>query len=284
MSKKSIAEKSLFASKITRIILDWWPESLYGVTTLIWGFISVFPDSRVPLIKADYSLPEFLFWVAFVLTLVGAIGIYKKKKSLDEAEQELQAAQELSSRYEKDVRVLLEHILSQLALECGLGGDNGQCKDDVRLSVYCHDPVKSCFIRIARISGNPSFANSGRLTYPDHLGVISEGWKHSFHRFKSVASNDEEWIEEQLRDSNMDRAVAEKINMKSRVILAFRLYENMEAVGVMVVESTTKSRFDGSLKTTLEKGQWFTQITHFVAELQESHVKRVAVKSHDGDS
>lgn len=79
---------------------------------------------------------------------------------------------------------------------------------------------------------------------------------------------------EQVSDYKIDKEIAEKIRMKSRSILAWRLQYDHVHFGVFVVESTRKTKANSALKTKIENSRQFDPIKRAVYRVRQSHIRR----------
>lgn len=162
-------------------------------------------------------------------------------------------------------------MLRDLAVDCELADEKGMMQGDVRMTVYWYDHSSPHFVRV---SGHPDFSEYGRSEISVEEGVISEGWSLSYSRFKSGANDDAEWVAEQVSDYKIDKEIAEKIRMKSRSILAWRLQYDHVYFGVFVVESTRKTKANSALKTKIENSRQFDPIKRAVYRVRQSHIRR----------
>lgn len=272
--RKTVRERASVASKIAQFILDWWPEAALGTTSLLAAYVSCFPNNKITLFSHPLPWNLFILIIILILAISGGIGMVRKRTSIVRLEDALENSRSISSAYMLDTRRLFEHALLQLAKDCGLSNEEGCCKSDTRISIYCHDGKNSRFVKIARICGNPSLSNSGRSSYPDDEGVIAEGWRIGAARYQSAAQTDEEWVVEQ--EEYMDKATAEAITMKSKSIIAWRIGDGNNPVGVFVIESLVKSRATAQLRRVVKESSWSDPIYRFVETVRDSHVRRVA--------
>lgn len=262
------------------LISEWWPESALGLAGLGGTAASAFPGQTLSLGVVDTTVPIVSFCASCGLLLIGGYGVARKSKKVSAIKDEAKRSKYIANQYKLDTREIIQDYLRDLSRDCGLGNDKGACRPDTRISVYCHDDENSRFIPIARISGNPKYESAGRSSYPDSQGVIAAAWETGFTR-NAVKVNDEthwedEWVKTQVNEWHFSEDVARNFSMKSRIFVAWRIEYANQFIGVVVIESTVKSRVGSGLKGKVESSPYFEPLMRALFRINSSHIPHIA--------
>ncbi len=106
-----------------------------------------------------------------------------------------------------------------------------------RVTLYRHDEVASQFRQVSRYSDNPTWEQMGRGVYPDDEGMIGLGWSEGSVCMVRLSEDREKWNREMSEECGIPREVAENLGMQSRSIVAVRLDNAGDKLGILVFES-----------------------------------------------
>lgn len=279
---KTIAEKTKPIWCFAQACLDWWAGLFLAIPTFIGLGISVFPStvSRIIVVfSKEITIASILLYLAVFFGVVGGMGAISKRKSLVRLETENERLRENAIKYDRDTKLLLEDFLRDLAFDCGLSNEKQGLPTDIRITIYWHDDIDRVFVPVARVSGNPVFSSFGRATISDTQGVISKGWGNRFYRHQSSVNTEEDWIKDQVDNHNFAEEEARSIKMKSLSILAWRLEYEHQPIGVMVIESTRKTKAGFDIKAKVENSRQFSPIMRAVYRIRESHLQKLTTNT-----
>lgn len=266
--KKDVKTRLARWNRLAERVLDWWPNALFGLLTLCSIGISAFPNWSFTIGNVVQFPGRYLLAALALLFLIsGGIGSIKNKRTLSSMDREVHKLKELVATYESDTLKVSEFALAKMAQDCELL-ETTQLKRDLRLTVYCHDEKTSRFIPASRIAGSPVYSQFGRPWYPDHLGVIGEGWSKGYAQEKSNASSDEEWINEAI-EKGFDRVTAAGISMKSKSLVAVRIEHSGAFVGIIVAESLNKTGC-GKVGSKMKNSDWLPQLAELLVLVRSS--------------
>lgn len=220
-----------------------WDAVAGGLSVLCVGAVGLIPivwpdwhDSRSTLLTIA------LLAGGAVLFILGVGAGNKKKTQLDDAILKRAAAERELSELEHE---LSEWQLSSLAVlerlcELFVAAMYGAASE--RVSVYRHTG-KGYFVRLARFSGNPKFASSGRTKYPEDQGVVGEAWTNGSAKQTVTVlpgANRQGWINAIADVSGIPKKTLAGMAMESRVLLAHRIEDEAQhrPCAVLVFEST----------------------------------------------
>ena len=266
-------------NRLLEVIVDWWPSILFGLLTVCSIGISAFPNWRI-IVGDSIQFPGryLLAGMAFLLLIFGGLGSIKNKRTLSNMDREIRALKNLIDTYQVDTLEVSKFALTKLAYDCGLI-EKTQLKRDLRLTVYCHDEKHSRFIPASRIAGSPVYEMFGRPWYPDHLGVIGEGWLKGYAMENSSTTSDEDWITEAV-DKGFNREVAANISMKSKSLVAVRIEHSGKFVGIAVAESLNKSGCR-QVGPQMKKSDWLPQLAELLVLVKSSLIAHSLTEVHN---
>ncbi len=212
-----------------------------SLSCVIIPLISIFLLDSVdrPIIQLkNITSWEFIILIVSILIL-SHIKFNSKRGSNDLKKENEELKRKLGIIPEVTREVFLCQLYS-IAFKLGFGTKK---RNTERISLYIHDSDTESFILCARYSANPEFSGRGRPTYGDNQGCIAEGWKNGEYFDDNFSSTKEKYIKYTLDTYNMDIETVEKLSMRSRLYGVIRIEKDNKYLGVLVVESTIKSRF-----------------------------------------
>ncbi|MFT3663247.1 MAG: hypothetical protein QM809_18345 [Gordonia sp. (in: high G+C Gram-positive bacteria)] len=231
----------------------------------------------------DYYL-EFKIWLAVLsclLIVAGTLWSGRRSFRVQELQSKYGQVEAIAERYKVGVQEIVDKQFFQLLEECELIKDGGLPKGEVRITLYFH--VKSYFIPVARIAGNPKLSQMARSSYPDDEGLIKFGWEKAggivdFLRSDEDELTAKEWIERVTSNgwnAPLSKEAASKIRMKSLKYYMHRLHYGSEAIGLIVVESTVKNGFPNNVENKLKKANSIQDLCQLLNTLKSSHISNI---------
>lgn len=150
----------------------------------------------------------------------------------------------------ENVKNVFDGYLFCLSKKLGFGSQEKNCE---RVTIYIHDGTNH-FIPFGRYSANPSYNGPGRTTYPDKQGCIAKGWENGWH-FENNLGKGGQYEKNNQKKYSIDKETLDRIKMKSELYAVQRIDgKNGRKLAVIVVESTTKNRFEkNNLKKKIEE-------------------------------
>lgn len=266
----------------------------YGGGILLAGSsLSVIISGVSPEYKIFGSIPARIPFmvVAAMLFIGGGIAQFWNKKSFREMEsrneekiREIESERdeliEINKRYKEankqyydDVNHFLSDVTVRLASDCELVGENQGFLSDARLTIYCHHKTKSNFWPLIRIAGNPKYEDFRHLDYPDNVGAISQCWQNGDYALQTNAEG-EQWVKEMIEGHYIpDKGIASEIRMQAKSLCAIRLSKENEYLGVLVIESTKKTKTKFKYLSLIKGSTWFPILINLILVLRDSHIK-----------
>lgn len=286
MSKKTLEERASSLTKFGILVLEYWPATFLGIPPLLAIAIAIAPPVEISVWVISFPLAWLLGGLAAVFAIVGGVGSFRRRESLHMAQREnkqlqndLAASRSLATDYRKDVQVALEFALFQMAVEVGLSdaGLRGEkIRKDVRLSLYCHHDTRNVFLPIARVAGNPLREKSGRAEYPDSQGVISMGWQSGAASMVDLPDDRDEWTQQLVQKHGFDVEEVKKLSMQSLSLVAFRLDDGQEKIGIVVAESENKRGITRSTLDDLQESEWHGPIASLITSVRGSLIPHLS--------
>lgn len=180
---------------------------------------------------------------------------------------------EANEQYYDDVNHFLSDVTAHLASDCELVGEDQGFLSDARLTIYCHHKTKSNFWPLIRIAGNPKYKDFRHLDYPDNVGAISQCWQKGDYALQTNAEG-EQWVKEMIEGHYIpDKGIASEIRMQAKSLVAIRLSKENEYLGVLVIESTKKTKTKFKYLSLIQESTWFPILINLILVLRDSHIK-----------
>jgi len=236
----------------------WLNPLLVFITTLSSAFLTYqFPKKFATNHPARYELfkpiiahiTEIFVFSVLLIVLVSIIEFFNKK-TIKKLEEENQKYEALSETISENIRELFNGFLYRFATS------KANFTTSERVTLYIHNG-NNTFIPFGRYSLNTKFAKSGRDSYPDNEGCISKGWEDKWHfdnSFSNPETHKHDYLQEQKQRYGIQIPVMKKLKMKSTLFAALRLDIKDDAIAVIVVESTTMSKYtEKQIKKILEE-------------------------------
>ncbi len=254
-----------------RELWEYWPKFLLGSGSICGLGASAFPSASFQLIGIELAWRWAFTALAVGFIVIGAIGEWRRTKSLKQLEQKAHRATTLFENYRLEVTVVLERVLLYLADDCGLTKDEA-CKPAVRLTVYSYRENSKSFLPLVRISGNPEWKLLRHFDYPAYSGALWRCWEQGsfFVRTNKVGS---EWVRQMVDDFGPTEKVAQEIRMQSKKIWLIRLeHPDSGPFGVLAVESIDGT-VTGNTTEDLKSSKYFTFMCSLLRLIRKSHME-----------
>lgn len=235
-----------------------WLQPSLGFVALVSGTLISFDfadlRSRYPRWAGLFDVLDsgFFFW-AFIISALSAfaigLGLSRREKTMAELRASVRKQRSEVDEIGNNIINVFDGLLLNLGRKLGL-----QQGDQVRISLYVHDPEHRRFIPCGRYSPNPTLGGPGRTSYPDDQGCIFEGWKKGWHFDNTVPSSGVPRRTYNKNNYNIPDAVNATLRMASSLYAVKRLDNALgQAVAVLVVEATESNHFSSEqLQASLE--------------------------------
>jgi hypothetical protein len=241
--------------KMLRRLWHWWWDFAARWVQPSLGFIALVSGTLISFdfatLRVDYPkwaglfdilASGFFFW-AFIVSAIAAfavgLGLSRREKTM--ADLRLRVAKHRSEVDEigNNIINVFDGLLLNLGRKLGL-----QQSDQVRISLYVHEPEHGRFIPCGRYSPNPTLGGPGRTSYPDNQGCIFEGWKRGWHFDNEVPPAGVPRRTYNKNNYNLPDAINASIRMASCLYAVKRLDNALgQAVAVLVVEAIDSNHF-----------------------------------------
>ena len=188
--------------------------------------------SAVALGLAGLPFAEKHYWyyavAGMVLAGAGLVGQIAQRPSYARLVEERDRHKSHATRRSELLEEALETFMTRLSTEINTN------RAHIRVSLYCHRDAH--FVLLARISERLRWRAKGRPAYPDSQGVIGIAWDTGKATQFNLPEKANDRVEELVR-KGFSRDEAKNLKMPSRSLVAMRLTEGQEHVGVLVIES-----------------------------------------------
>ena len=209
-----------------------------------------------------------LFFVLKIIRFFIKPDVYKLTKKNEELlsenkklTQQVVELQNESSFLKINFENTLKGFLSTFARNyLGFGRDiEGQTTNNERISFFTYDSKnKRCTLQV-RYSCNNIYDSSGQLYYSSNKGIIGKALQENEHfdnNFPDVLTDEEGYIKYHCDNYYLSEKDSKSLTMKPRLMYAYAIKdsEHSKNIGVIVIESTEKDRYDkDELHQTLEQ-------------------------------
>ncbi|GAA1885902.1 hypothetical protein GCM10009715_35080 [Paeniglutamicibacter psychrophenolicus] len=267
-------KRFIWLVKSANFVAEYISEFLVVAAAAFGGFASVpaltewvADESWVHNIVPGVSSGQVQVTAYAIAVLITAVNIWvtaDRKKSRVQLERSIQTL--TKSRLE-DINILgnvLQTAMSEFAGETELWGA------EVRASLYRHSDKRSEFVRLARVSSNPSLKTAGRNAYPDNQGFIAQVWTKGEATVRDLPEDRTEWNNILIRQHNFSDTEAAALTMQARSMCGIRLEYAGEPVGLIIVEGLNPRGVTARHLDAMKNCGWAEKISMLFAVSREN--------------
>jgi hypothetical protein len=197
------------------------------------------PDAAAIYRLADEWIGTVFFLAAFSAFIVSVIDRFRRP-SVKKLERKVELIGD-------NFRTLCDGLLTDLCAKLQVSAG-----DDDRVSLYVHDG-DAHFVLCGRFSPNPLRNRPGRPQYPDNQGCILHGWQNGWH-FENDLGNGNQYRSRTQNKYGINIPTLDLIKMQSKLFAAQRIDFQSKSVGLVVVESMRRDRFnEAGIQPTLQQ-------------------------------
>lgn len=173
------------------------------------------------------------------------------EKDKDKIQRRYEASQEDTYFLKENFENTIKGFLSTFARNVlAFGSKDTEEKNNERITLFTYDKKKKKFTLQVRFSANEEYDRNGRITYDAGKGIIGEALKNDEcydNDFPQAYNNNKitpEYISYQRRKYGLSKNEVLGLTMKSVFMYAYTIKNEMENIGVIVIESTQKDRYE----------------------------------------
>ncbi|QCR33138.1 hypothetical protein [Lysinibacillus sp. SGAir0095] len=218
--------------KIHANILKNWKETWGSLIVLLIPLLYTIEYTKDIIIKFTYH------WVVgLLLFLAGWIQTNYHFESKQKLRSDISSLENANGMLKSNLESIPDNMTKTFFKHFGLGN-----KD--RVTTYRVDE-NEFFIQVGRYSDNPIFKKGGRGKYPINEGFIGECWVNEEVKVTNLPDfdkNPDRYYDEIAKKCTIEKAVVNKIKMKSRSFYCKRLsFNGEEPIAVIVIESCSRT-------------------------------------------
>lgn len=225
-----------------------WIAPLFTVLTTLFAALFTYslPSDFATLHPARFQFFNFFisnaiwfFFISGIILIGDMIFDQMNRKTIEEYSKKIDENKIILDTISENIRELFNGFLYGLARN-----DTIKCTANERITLYIHNGGNS-FIPFGRYSENVQYTSSGRSHYPDNEGCIAEGWIKGWHfENKLPTSNLNTYYKKCEEKYKMPIETTKQLKMKSELFAVLRLTFDTKHIGVLVIESTQKTKYN----------------------------------------